>query len=254
MRDVKADHRGFHAAAQDGVGGLRVLHDVRFSAGCHIARHGQRTAHERDGTDELADARLTTADFGDRGHRAGGHDDQVLAVRVRRVDDEIRRGRRFRRAPRIGDRHVADAVVAVDAPRSCRRRIAEAFRCGRRTVETGIHRHFGMPKQVGDGERVAHAGLDGDVAIGAGDADQPDVIGLFACERIRDCQCVVDAGIQIENEFACHAGLLCLPYSTPHTYGDCQPASPRPVRRTGSCRWSRRSRGTLRRRRAPLRR
>ena len=71
----------------------------------------------------------------------------------------------------VGDVHVADAVVAVDE-----RGDGQHFEVvgGAGVRQALVDLDFRVAEQVGDGERVAYALFDENVAVGAGDADQLD--------------------------------------------------------------------------------
>ena len=100
--------------AEQVVGGFRILRDVGFHAGVAVARYGQCAAHEHDLADFVFDFRCFLQCGFDVGHRAGRHVDEVLAVGLDGVDDEVDRGFGFDGAVGVGDVHVADSVVAVD--------------------------------------------------------------------------------------------------------------------------------------------
>lgn len=191
---VEADHGGRGAGAEQVVGGIRVLGDVGFHPCVAVARHGQRAAHEHHAADLVLDFRSLLQGGFDVGHRAGRHVDEVLAVGLDGVDDEVDGRFGFDGAVGVGDVHVADAVVAVDE-----RGDGQHFEVvgGAGVRQALVDLDFRVAEQVGDGERVAHTLFHEHVAVGAGDADEFD---FRAAQRVGDGERVVDAGIEIKNE------------------------------------------------------
>ena len=190
---VEADHSGRSAGTEQVVGGFRILRNVGFHAGVAVARHGQRAAHEHHAADLVLDFRSLLQGGFDVGHRAGRHVDEILAIGLDGVDDEVDGRFGFDGTVGVGDVHVADAVLAVD---ECGDRQHFEVVGGAGVRQALIHLDFRMAEQVGDGERVAYALFHEHVAVGAGDADQFD---FRAAQRVGDGERVVDAGIEIKN-------------------------------------------------------
>ena len=190
---VEADHGGRSAGTEQVVGGFRILRNVGFHAGVAVARYGQRAAHEHDLADFVFDFRSFLQRGFDVGHRSGRHVDEILAVGLHCVDDEVDRGFGFDGTVGIRDVHVTDSVVAVD---ECGDRQHFEVVGGAGVRQALIHLDFRMAEQVGHGQCVAHTLLDKHVAIGTGDADQLD---FRASQGIRNGKCVINAGIKIEN-------------------------------------------------------
>lgn len=190
---VEADHSGRSAGTEQVVGGFRILGDVGFHAGVAVTGHGQCATHEHDLGDFVFDFRSLLQGGFDVGHRAGRHVDEVLAVGLDGVDDEVDGRFGFDGTVGVGDVHVADAVLAVDE-----RGDWQYFEVvgGAGVRQALIDLDFRVAEQVGDGERVAYALFHEHVAVGAGDADQFD---FRAAQRVGDGQGVVDAGIEIKN-------------------------------------------------------
>ena len=199
---VEADHGGRRAGTEQVVRGVRILGDVRLHAAVHVAAHRQGAAHEHDLANLILDLGGLADGCGDVGHRAGRHVDEVLAVGLDRVDDEVDGGFGFGLARGVGDVHVSDAVVAVDELGDLQD--LEAVR-GFRMRDTFIYLDLGVAEQFGDGQRVAHTLLQQHVAVGAGDADELD---LGTAQRVGDGEGVIDTGVQIENEL-CHGVPSC---------------------------------------------
>lgn len=191
---VEADHSGRGAGTEQVVGGFRILRNVGFHAGVAVARHGQCAAHEHHAADLVLDFRSLLQSGFDVGHRAGRHVNEILAVGLHRIDDEVDRGFGFDGTVGIGDVHVADAVVAVDE-RGDRQHFEVVGGAGVRQALVDLD--FRVAEQVGHGERVAYALFHEHVAVSAGDADEFD---FRAAQRVGDGERVVDAGIEIKNE------------------------------------------------------
>jgi len=154
---------------------------------------GQCAAHKHDLADFILDFRCFLQCGFDVGHRAGRHVDEILAISLHCVDDEVDRRFGFDGTAGIGDFHIADAVVAVDE-RGDRQYFEVIGGAGVR--QTLIHLDFRVAEQVGHGQCVAHTLLDEHVAVGAGDADQ---FNLRASQSIRNGKRVINAGIKIKN-------------------------------------------------------
>ena len=191
---VEADHGGRGAGAEQVVGGFRILRDVGFHTCVAVARYGQCAAHEHDLADFVFDFRCFLQCGFDVGHRSGRHVNEILAVSLDGVDDEVDRGFGFDGAVGIGDVHVADSVVAVD---ECGDGQHFEVVGGAGVRQALVDLDFRVAEQVGDGERVAYALFHEHVAVGAGDADEFD---FRAAQRVGDGERVVDAGIEIKNE------------------------------------------------------
>ena len=153
MGHVEADHGGRGAGAEQVVGGIRVLGDVGFHPCVAVARHGQRAAHEHHAADLVLDFRSLLQGGFDVGHRAGRNVDEVLAVGLDGVDDEVDGRFGFDGAVGVGDVHVAAAVVAVDE-----RGDGQHFEVvgGAGVRQALVDLDFRVAEQVGDGERGAH--------------------------------------------------------------------------------------------------
>ena len=191
---VEADHGGRGAGAEQVVGGFRILRDVGFHTCVAVARYGQCAAHEHDLADFVFDFRSFLQCGFDVGHRTGRHVNEVLAVSLDGVDDEVDGRFGFDGTVGVGDVHVADAVVAVDE-----RGDGQHFEVvgGAGVRQALVDLDFRVAEQVGDGERVAYALFHEHVAVGAGDADEFD---FRAAQGIRNGKCVINAGIEIKNE------------------------------------------------------
>ena len=190
---VEADHSSRSAGTEQVVGGFRILRNVGFHAGVAVTGHGQCATHEHDLADFVFDFRSLLQCGFDVGHRAGRHVDEILAIGLHCVDDEVYRGFGFDGAVGIRDFHVADAVVAVDE-----RGDWQYFEMvgGAGVRQTLIHLDFRVAEQVGHGQCVAHTLLDEHIAVGTGDADQ---FNLRASQSIRNGKRVINAGIKIKN-------------------------------------------------------
>ena len=190
---VETDHGGRRPGTEQVVGGFRILRNVGFHAGVAVAGYGQCAAHKHDLADFILDFRCFLQCGFDVGHRAGRHVDEILAISLHCVDDEVDRRFGFDGTAGIGDFHIADAVVAVDE-----RGDWQYFEMvgGAGVRQTLIHLDFRVAEQVGHGQCVAHTLLDEHVAVGAGDADQ---FNLRASQSIRNGKRVINAGIKIKN-------------------------------------------------------
>ena len=199
QRHVEADHGGADAGAEHRVGGVGVLTDIGLGPGIDIPGDGQGPAHEDD-VETLDQARILVQGRGEVGQRPGGDVDELLAVLPRGLDEEVD-GVRGGGAPRGGrDVSLAEPIAAVDEGGD----LLDGEVLGSGGVrQTRMHRHRASPQNVEDGQGIAHRILHEDIAVCGGDADE---LGLGAAERIGDREGVVDAGVQVEDQFLGHEG------------------------------------------------
>ena len=110
---VEAAHGDGHAALEDGAGRLRVAEDVGLRRGAGVAPGGG-AAHDDDLLEELAEGPVLAEGQGDVGQGPYGHQHQLALRRFGRLIEGVPGGFFLHGGVGGGQRHVAEAVLAVD--------------------------------------------------------------------------------------------------------------------------------------------
>ena len=174
------------------TGGARIVADVGLGKGGAVAGHGQGAPHDGDAADPPDGVFVLCDGVCQIGERGGGDQRQIGAVAARGIEDEIHRGDSALLRFGPGQLHVADAVLAVDLEFVGRQRVAVGPPGAGRALK---HRHFRVPQQLQQVQRVLHCDVDGDVAKTVRD---PDQLHPGQAQGVSDGQRVVDAGVQVQ--------------------------------------------------------
>jgi len=197
---IQAHHGELPAGSEHKVGGVRVVPDVGFGYGGHVAGLHDGAAHDDDFLQQLGQLGLQLQRGGEVAQGANSDQGDFTGVGAGHVHNELR--------GRAGVQHtggchaggqVAQAIATVDEVRRC------AGRFEPRGFDAQGHGDLSAGN-LGQVQAVGSCLLYGDVAEGGGDTHDIDAgVGQCVIQGHR----VIHTGVGVINDFACGFGGEC---------------------------------------------